>query len=29
MLVEKMDLEDKKSPKIQNFIFCFFNFHIS
>ena len=29
MLVEKMDLEDKKSPKIENFIFCFFNFHIS
>ena len=29
MLVEKIDLEDKKSPKIENFIFCFFNFHIS
>ena len=24
MLVEKIDLEDKKSPKIENFIFCFF-----
>ena len=29
MLVEKIDLEDKKSPRIENFIFCFFNFHIS
>ena len=29
MLVEKIDLVGKKSPKIENFIFCFFNFHIS
>ena len=29
MLVEKIDLEDKKKPKIENFIFCFLSFHIS
>ena len=29
MLVEKINLEGKKSPKIENFIFSFFNFHIS
>ena len=28
-LVEKIDLVGKKSPKVENFIFCLFNFHIT
>ena len=29
MLVEKIDLEGKKSPKVGKYFFCFFNFHIT